>query len=221
MANSVSSVLVTATPADSTATVTVNGSTPASPVGLSVGANTLTIVVTASDSTTKTYTVTVTRAGVGNAAPTNNTLSNAAIAENNTPGATIGTLTATDPDAGDTHTFTFAGGADDGAFTITGTTLSINGSADFENKASYAIRIRATDGGGLTYEENFTVTITDVTLPQTITFAPLGGKTFGDAPFTVSATGGASGEPVTFSVSGPAKIAGNSPPDTPAHSATP
>ncbi len=35
---------------------------------------------------------------------------------------------------------------------------------------------------------------------QAISFAALAGKTFGDAPFTVSATGGGSGNPVTFSV---------------------
>jgi MBG domain (YGX type) len=35
---------------------------------------------------------------------------------------------------------------------------------------------------------------------QTISFGVLGNKTFGDAPFTVSATGGGSGNPVTFSV---------------------
>src|SRR5216117_2440666 len=35
---------------------------------------------------------------------------------------------------------------------------------------------------------------------QTISFAALPAKTYGDAPFTVSATGGASGSPVTFSV---------------------
>jgi large repetitive protein len=34
---------------------------------------------------------------------------------------------------------------------------------------------------------------------QTITFGTLADKTFGDPPFTVSATGGASGNPVTFS----------------------
>ena len=44
---------------------------------------------------------------------------------------------------------------------------------------------------------------------QTITFLPLGGKTFGAAPFAVSATS-SSGLPVTFAIaSGPATIAGN------------
>jgi hypothetical protein len=35
---------------------------------------------------------------------------------------------------------------------------------------------------------------------QTINFAPLPPRTYGDAPFTVSATGGASGNPVTFTL---------------------
>ncbi|MEQ1606899.1 MAG: kelch repeat-containing protein [Pyrinomonadaceae bacterium] len=37
---------------------------------------------------------------------------------------------------------------------------------------------------------------------QTITFGALATKTYGDAPFVVSATGGASGNPVTFAASG-------------------
>ncbi len=41
---------------------------------------------------------------------------------------------------------------------------------------------------------------------QTITFGPLDDKTYGDGPITLSATGGESGNPVTFSVSGPATI---------------
>ncbi len=149
-----------------------------------------------------------------NAYPTDIALSSASIAENNAPGATIGTLTATDPDAGQTHAFTLVSGTgdtDNAAFTITGTTLSINGSADYETDSSYSIRIRATDSGApaATYEEIFTITITDVTIPQEITFAPLGGKTYGDAPFAVSATGGASGQPVTFTASGPATVSGS------------
>ncbi len=157
-----------------------------------------------------------------NNAPTNITLSNATIAENNTPGATIGTLTATDADAGDTHTFTFVNtansnlaahisGNDNAAFTLTGNVLSINGSADFETKSSYNIRIRATDNGSptLSFEKSFTISITDVTIPQTIAFAGPSDKAFGDADFMVSATGGASGQPVTFTASGAATATGN------------
>ena len=147
-----------------------------------------------------------------NTAPTAIALSPSHISENNAANATVGTLTATDSNLADTHTFTFAGGADDAAFTITGATLSINDSADFETKSSYAIRIRATDSGAgnLFFEEDLSVSITAVTIPQSITFGPLDGKTFGDAPFAVSATGGASGQSVTFSIfSGPATIAGD------------
>jgi hypothetical protein len=61
VANSVSSVTVTARPADSKATVTGDGIGTAK--SLNVGANTLTIVVTAEDGvTTKTYSIIVTRA---------------------------------------------------------------------------------------------------------------------------------------------------------------
>ncbi len=70
MANSVTSLTVTPTVADSTATLTVNGTPVASgsasgAIALNVGANTITTVVTAQDATTKTYTVVVTRAPGG------------------------------------------------------------------------------------------------------------------------------------------------------------
>ena len=55
--NSVTSLTVTAAPADAGAIVSVSGQT-----GLAVGANDVRIVVTAADGTRKTYTVTVTRA---------------------------------------------------------------------------------------------------------------------------------------------------------------
>lgn len=67
MPYSVSNVSVTASAADSTAAITVNGATvvsgtTSSPIHLNVGSNTISIVLTAQDGTTKTYTITVTRA---------------------------------------------------------------------------------------------------------------------------------------------------------------
>ncbi len=100
-----------------------------------------------------------------NEAVTDLVLSPASIAENNATNATVGTLTATDGDTGDTHTFTLVGGvgsADNGSFTIAGSALRLTPSADFETKNSYALRIRATDVGGLFFEKALTVTITDV-----------------------------------------------------------
>ncbi|MDB2573565.1 BspA family leucine-rich repeat surface protein [Planktomarina temperata] len=63
VAHSVSSLIVTPTTNDANATATVNGASPATPVTLSVGSNTVTVQVTAQDgTTTQSYTVTVTRA---------------------------------------------------------------------------------------------------------------------------------------------------------------
>ena len=106
-----------------------------------------------------------------NTTPTNITLSASSIDENNAPNATVGTFTTTDPDAGDTFTCTSAsGGADNASFTIDADALKLTPSADFETKNSYAITIRSTDQDGAFFEKDFTISITDVTLPQTITF---------------------------------------------------
>jgi sugar lactone lactonase YvrE len=44
---------------------------------------------------------------------------------------------------------------------------------------------------------------------QTISFSPAPTVTYGVAPLTLTATGGLSGDPVTFTVTGPAKLTGN------------
>jgi hypothetical protein len=101
---------------------------------------------------------------VPNSAPTDVTLSATSFAENNASGATIATLAAVDPDAGNTHTFELVSGTgstDNAHFTITGNTLTISVAADFETKASYALRLRATDQGGLFVEKAFTLSVTD------------------------------------------------------------
>ena len=46
-------------------------------------------------------------------------------------------------------------------------------------------------------------------LTQKITFGSLADVTYGASPFTVSATGGGSGNPVTFSAQGPCAVSGN------------
>ena len=99
-----------------------------------------------------------------NQPPTDISLSNASIAENQAVATTVGTLSATDPDAGDTHTFTLVGGTgstDNASFQITGNELKTNAVFNFEAKSSYSIRVRATDQGNLSTEKVFTITITD------------------------------------------------------------
>ncbi|MEQ1859884.1 MAG: right-handed parallel beta-helix repeat-containing protein [Chthoniobacteraceae bacterium] len=55
-------------------------------------------------------------------------------------------------------------------------------------------------------EQGFTI----AKAAQTINFGAIADRTFGDAPFALSATGGASGNPVTFAIaSGPASVSGS------------
>jgi len=70
------------------------------------------------------------------------------------------------------------------------------------NAGTYTVR--ASFEGNTNYKDTFAdKTITIHKADQAITFGALANKTFGDPPVTVSATGGASGEPVTFSSTTP------------------
>jgi len=88
VAHSVSSLIVTPTTNDANATATVNGASPATPVTLSVGSNTVTVQVTAQDGTTQSYTVAVTRAASSDATLSALTLSQGSLS----PSFASGTL---------------------------------------------------------------------------------------------------------------------------------
>ncbi|CAN5357114.1 hypothetical protein BH09BAC1_BH09BAC1_02160 [soil metagenome] len=91
-------------------------------------------------------------------------ISNASIAENNAIGAFIGYLSATDPDAADTHTFTLVNGsgdADNASFQIVNGDLNAAISFDFETKSSYSIRVSATDAAGASFEQVLIISILD------------------------------------------------------------
>ena len=67
-------------------------------------------------------------------------------------GTVEGTLTAIDPDFGDTHMFSLVAGAgdtDNAPFQIVGTDLKTNAVFDYQTTNSYSIRIQASDDGGL------------------------------------------------------------------------
>jgi hypothetical protein len=110
----------------------------------------------------QTFTITVNNV---NEAPTDVNLSATSIAENQTAGSVVGTLSSVDQDTGDTFTYTLVAGAgstDNASFQIVGNQLQIVAPFDFETKNSYAIRIRTTDAGGLFFEKQFTITVTNV-----------------------------------------------------------
>ena len=99
-----------------------------------------------------------------NETPTNISLSSSSILENLGSNATVGTLTTTDIDAGDTFTYTLvaeAGSSDNSAFNIDGDVLRATSNLDFEVKTAYSIRIRSTDHDGLWTEKSFTIIVQD------------------------------------------------------------
>ena len=124
-----------------------------------------------------------------NEAPTDITLSASSINENVAANSTVGTLSSTDPDAGNTFTYTLVtgtGSTDNASFNISGSSLRITSSPDFETKSSYSVRVRTTDQGGLTYEKAFTITInnlneapTDITLIGQLDQRERGGQLHG------------------------------------------
>jgi len=102
--------------------------------------------------------------------PTDISISGASIDENLPTGSTAGVLSTTDPNTGDTFTYTLVSGtgsADNGSFSISGNALVSAASFNFEAKNSYSIRVRSTDQGGLWTEKAFTISVTDVNEPPT------------------------------------------------------
>ncbi|MCA8997223.1 MAG: VCBS repeat-containing protein [Planctomycetaceae bacterium] len=125
-----------------------------------------------------------------NDTPTDITLSNNSIAENAGMNAVIGNLTAVDPDGGDMLTFSLPIGLDDNSrFHLSGNSLRANGSFDFETQNSFTITIRVTDQDNETYDEQFTINITDVTWNLTLSILPTSATEGGTATGTVTRDG--------------------------------
>jgi len=104
----------------------------------------------------------------GNSPPTDISLSPSSVAENQPVNTVVGTFTTTDPDPGDTFTYTLVSGQgsdDNASFNILGSSLRTSASFDYETKNPYSIRVRSTDQGGLWVEKQFTITVTNLNEP--------------------------------------------------------
>ncbi|NER23393.1 MAG: DUF4347 domain-containing protein [Symploca sp. SIO1C2] len=100
-----------------------------------------------------------------NEAPTAVSLDNNTIDENVPANSTVGIFTTTDPDTGDTFTYSLVAGngdTDNAAFTIVNNQLQINAAPDFESQASYNIRVQTTDAGGQSYQQALVVNVNDL-----------------------------------------------------------
>ena len=97
-------------------------------------------------------------------APTGIELSTSTIEENNSAGDLIGSLTTLDEDEGETYTYSLStgtGDTDNASFTISGDQLIAQDEFDFETQSSYSVRVETNDGNGGTYQEVFTISVTN------------------------------------------------------------
>jgi hypothetical protein len=113
-----------------------------------------------------------------NEGPTDIQLSGSSIPENADAGFVVATLTATDPDAGTTFSFSLPAGVDNNnEFSLTGVgnnSLRTTRSYDFETVTSRTITLRVTDNGSptRTFDKQFVLQITNQNEPPTaINFA--------------------------------------------------
>ncbi|QNP30991.1 cadherin repeat domain-containing protein [Cylindrospermopsis curvispora] len=98
-----------------------------------------------------------------NETPTNISLNTTTVDENTPTNTVIGTFSTTDPDAGNTFTYSLVGGdTDNSVFSIVDNQLQINNSPDFETKSSYSIRVKTTDQDGLEFEKTLTITVNNL-----------------------------------------------------------
>ena len=100
-----------------------------------------------------------------NNTPTDIALSSSSISENQPVGTAVGNFSTTDPDVGNTFTYTLVSGigsTDNASFAISGSTLQTAAVFDYEAKNTYSIRVRTTDQGGLWFEKTFTISVLNV-----------------------------------------------------------
>jgi surface protein len=139
-----------------------------------------------------------------NAAPTDISLTNNVIDENNGLNEVIGTFSSEDLNTNDTHSYSLvmgSGDEDNASFEISGNELLANEVFDFETQNSFSIRVQSNDGNGGNFEKIFSISINDLAgAAQSITFNELEEKSFGDADFELSATA-TSGLTITYSSS--------------------
>ncbi len=103
-----------------------------------------------------------------NESPSNITPRDIFVNENTdtTSGYSAGVLTATDPDAADSFTFSIVGGVDRSNFTIGGVNgdelILTAGILDYEQNDAYEVRVRVRDAGGRTTERDISVHVRDI-----------------------------------------------------------
>lgn len=161
-----------------------------------------------------------------NVAPTDISLTSTSVNQSGGTNAVVGTLSSTDADVGDSHTYSLVAGAGDtnnASFNISGSSLRANNAALLA-AGSYSVRVRTTDNASATYEESFTITVVDNVPPAvssiTLSGSPVNTDTSVDFvvafdtsannisvdDFQLTSTGGASGTISAVSASSGASV---------------
>jgi hypothetical protein len=96
-------------------------------------------------------------------APTGITLSARRVAEDAAAGTTVGTLTCTDANPGESLSLSLSDDSG-GRFTLAGDVLQVADDAqfDYQRAASHDITVRCSDAGGLSVSETFSIAVTEV-----------------------------------------------------------
>ena len=143
--------------------VSFNGSNWENQTTTSSDTNSNFIIASVNDKTLKEITLSNYINNLNNT-PTDISLSDTSIAENKPIGTTVGVLTTSDSDNGDSHTYSLVAGTgdtDNTSFSISGANLLSAASFDYETKTSYSIRVQTSDGTA-TYSKTFSISISDV-----------------------------------------------------------
>jgi len=130
------------------------------PLNANIGVNNVTLRV--NDGTVnvdQVFTITVANT---NDAPTDIALSKNTIDEGQPVGSLVGTLSTTDQDAGDTFTYSFCAAPDNASFIIVGNALQTDIVLDADVQTMFVICIHSQDAAGLFFEEQFTITLSNV-----------------------------------------------------------
>jgi GH35 family endo-1,4-beta-xylanase len=100
---------------------------------------------------------------IQNESPTDITLVGSTVPETASIGTAVGTFETTDPDSGDTFIYALVSGTgstNNDSFRVLENSLQTN--VTFASSDIQSIRVRSTDQGGLSYEQSFTITVSEV-----------------------------------------------------------
>lgn len=151
-----------ATSGGGTVSMSADGSFTYTPGTGFTGVDTFAYAVSDGHGGTDTATATI-QVDPGNSPPTDIMLDDNTVAEYSPAGILVGTLSATDPDAGDSFTYALTGGDTD-KFEIDGNRVLVKDGAglDYETADSHQITVQVTDSDGNTFSKSLDINVDDL-----------------------------------------------------------